>query len=101
MGRVAARGHPNGIDRDPSKFKRFCDIRNPTPNEFIGSRAAIITNVPYQLETPSMGKAMKLPLKQTRFGGKSNWVRCNVVSPVCSRRPANEPTALSLQTRFV
>ncbi len=48
-----------------------------------------------------MGKALKLPLKQTRFGGKSSWLRCNVVLPVGSRRPANEPPDLTLQTRFV
>jgi hypothetical protein len=26
-----------------------------------------------------MGKALKVPLEQTRFAGKSNWVRCDVV----------------------
>ncbi len=42
------------------------------------------TSVSNQLGTPSMGKALELPLKQTRFGGKWNWVRCNVVSQVGS-----------------
>ncbi len=59
------------------------------------------TIVSSRLEAPSMDKALKLPLKQTRFGGKSKWVRCNVVLPVGSRRPENEPPDLSLQTRFV
>ncbi len=58
------------------------------------------TTVSYRLETPSMGKAPELPLKQTRFGGKSNWVRCDVLVPVCSRSSANEPPHLSLQAQF-
>ncbi len=48
-----------------------------------------------------MDKALKLPLKQTRFGGKSKSVRRNVVLPVGTLRPANEPPDLSLQARLV
>ncbi len=48
-----------------------------------------------------MGKALKLLLKQTRFRGKSNWVRCDVVLPVGSKSPANDPPDCGLQTRFV
>jgi hypothetical protein len=38
-----------------------------------------------------MGKALKLPLEQTRVAGNSKWVRCDVELPVCSRRPATNP----------
>ncbi len=65
------------------------------------SSTARCTIVSRRLVTPSMGTALKLPLKQTRFAGKWNWVPCHVVLPVCSRRPANDPPELNLQTRFV
>ena len=80
------------------------DLKN-APNKFGQTAFRYPVDVPiivsYRLETPSMSKALKLPLEQTRFAGKSNWVRCDAVLTVWSRRPANEPPNLSLQTRFV
>ena len=57
--------------------------------------------VSYRLETPSMGEALKPPLNTTRFVAESNRGRCDVLLPVCSKRPANEPHDLGLQARLV